>query len=134
VQSEHEQKRNIDPDAIDVQHIAVLAEAMESSKVFLDPEITLEQLAERVGLPPRQVSNIINRHFKKNFYEYVNYYRVEQAKFLLAQTQNPISMLDVMADAGFNSKSAFNRYFKKFVSMTPTEFRDSALIKINHQS
>jgi AraC-like DNA-binding protein len=77
----------------------------------------------------RQVSNIINRHFKKNFYEYVNYYRVEQAKALLLQADQQASMLDVMADAGFNSKSAFNRYFKKFVNMTPTEFRDSRLAK-----
>ena len=102
---------------------------MEENKIFLDAEITLEQLAERVELPVRQVSNIINRHFKKNFYEYVNFYRVEQAKVLLLQADQQASMLDVMADAGFNSKSAFNRYFKKFVNMTPTEFRDSRLEK-----
>lgn len=129
VQSEVEQKRNIDPEAIDPNHVAILTRAMEENKIFLDAEITLEQLAERVELPVRQVSNIINRHFKKNFYEYVNYYRVEQAKALLLQADQQASMLDVMADAGFNSKSAFNRYFKKFVNMTPTEFRDSKLAK-----
>jgi AraC-like DNA-binding protein len=129
VQSRLEVKRVVDPETIDQRHIAILTKAMEEDKIFLEPEITLEQLAERVGLPPRQVSTIINRHFKKNFFEFVNHYRVEQAKQLLTQADQPASILDVMADAGFNSKSAFNRYFKKFVNMTPTEFRDSVLAR-----
>lgn len=129
VQSRIETKRTADPEAIDQRHIAILIKAMEEDKVYLEPEITLEQLAERVSLPPRQVSTVINRHFKKNFFEFVNHYRVEQAKALLMQPDQQVSILDVMADAGFNSKSAFNRYFKKFVNMTPTEYRESELVK-----
>lgn len=129
VQSRADAKKIADPEAIDQRHIAILSKAMEEDKIFLEPEITLEQLAERVALPQRQVSTIINRHFKKNFFEFVNHYRVEQAKILLTQPEQSISILDVMADAGFNSKSAFNRYFKKFVNMTPTEYRDLALSK-----
>lgn len=126
VQSNPDFKKASDTDVIDQCHIAALTKALEEDKVFLDPEITLEQLAEQVALSPRLVSSIINRRFKKNFFEYVNYYRVEQAKQLLLQVNNPASILDVMADAGFNSKSAFNRYFKRFVNMTPTEYRDLA--------
>lgn len=129
VQSRAESKKITDPEAIDPRHIAILLKAMEEDRVYLEPEITLEQLAERVSLPARQVSTIINRHFKKNFFEFVNHYRVEQAKTLLMKPDQQISILDVMADAGFNSKSAFNRYFKKFVNMTPTEYRESALAK-----
>ena len=129
VQSRAEPKKSADPEAIDQRHIAILVKAMEEDKVYLEPEITLEQLAEKVSLPPRQVSTIINRHFKKNFFEFVNHYRVEQAKALLMQSDQQVSILDVMADAGFNSKSAFNRYFKKFVNMTPTEYRESELVK-----
>lgn len=129
VQSRIETKRTSDPEAIDQRHIAILIKAMEEDKIYLEPEITLEQLADRVSLPPRQVSTIINRHFKKNFFEFVNHYRVEQAKALLMQPDQQVSILDVMADAGFNSKSAFNRYFKKFVNMTPTEYRESELVK-----
>ena len=131
VQSSAEEQKNSDLEVTDPRHIAILVKAMEEDKFFLAPDITLEQLADHVSLSARQVSNIINRHFNKNFFEYVNSYRVEQAKQLLSQVDNSRSIMDVMADAGFNSKSVFHRYFKKIVNMTPREFRDSVLKKQN---
>jgi AraC-like DNA-binding protein len=106
------------------EQIEKLEKIMAEGKPYLEPEITLEQLAERLSLQPRLLSVIINRRFNKNFFEFINYYRVEQAKELLtSQRYQEHTMLDLMADAGFNSKSAFNRFFKKFVGMTPTEYR-----------
>lgn len=110
-------------DRFDEQQVAKVKNAMEKQQLFLEPELTLEQLAETLHLSPRLVSNIINRRFDKNFFEYINFYRVEEAKALLADTETNLPMLDVMADSGFNSKSAFNRFFKKYAKMTPTEFR-----------
>jgi AraC-like DNA-binding protein len=106
------------------EHIEQLEKIMAEDKPYLEPEITLEQLAERMAFPPRLLSIIINRRFNKNFFEFINYYRVEQAKELLTNHRyQDHTMLDLMSDAGFNSKSAFNRFFKKFVGMTPTEYR-----------
>ena len=104
-----------------------IVNAMTQHKHYLEPELTLEQLAEQLRLPPRLVSNIINRKFSKNFFEFVNYYRVEEAKQIISTRPQAVSMTDVMADSGFNSKSAFNRFFKKYTGMTPTEFRKTAI-------
>lgn len=100
-------------------------QAMRERKVYLDPDLSLEQLSEITSLPQRLLSAIVNRRFKKNFFEFVNFYRVEHAKTLLADTQKKITMLEVMAESGFNSKSAFNRFFKKFTGMTPTQFKSN---------
>lgn len=110
-------------DHFDERQVERVSSSMEKQHLFLEPELTLEQLAETLQMSPRLVSNIINRHFDKNFFEYINFYRVEEAKKLLADQDNELPMLEVMADSGFNSKSAFNRFFKKYAKMTPTEFR-----------
>lgn len=104
-----------------------IVNAMREHRLYLEPELTLEQLAGRLRLPPRLVSNILNRKFSKNFFEFVNHYRVEEAKQIILTGTEGISMTDVMADSGFNSKSAFNRFFKKYTGMTPTEFRKTAI-------
>lgn len=106
------------------KYIDLLENVMSTEKPYLEHDITLEQLAERVKISPRLLSVIINRHFRQNFFEFINRYRVERAKELLvAEEFRDYTILDVMAEAGFNSKSASNRFFKKFVDMTPTEYR-----------
>ena len=118
-----QQEKNYSFDAHDIDQVK---DAMINKNLFLQPELTLEQLAESLDLSSRLVSNIINHHFGKSFFEFINFYRVEKAKLLLADNKNNLAMLDVMTEAGFNSKSAFNRFFKKYARMTPTEFRQSA--------
>ena len=103
-------------------HVIKLNEAMDEHKPYLDSEITLEKLAADVGLTPRQVSLVINRHHKVNFYDYINQCRVDTAKDLLKSSPN-MTMLDLMDKAGFNSKSSFNRLFKKHTDLTPSQFK-----------
>lgn len=98
--------------------------AMTERKAYLDPGLSLEQLSEVTSLPQKVLSLIVNRHYEKNFFEFVNGYRIEHAKDLLKTTDD--SVLEVMALSGFNSKSAFNRFFKKFTQQTPTQFREQA--------
>ncbi|MFT7561191.1 MAG: AraC-like DNA-binding protein [Flavobacteriales bacterium] len=114
------------PEGFEDEQIKRLTDSMTNERYFLEPELTLEQLAEKIGLQARLVSSIINRKFEQNFFEFVNYYRVEEAKSLLRNGDKSLSMLDIMAEAGFNSKSAFNRFFKKYADMTPTQYRNSA--------
>ncbi len=115
---------NLEPvNLLDKHHISALTRAMENDKLYLNPEITLEQLAAHTRIAVRNVSTVINRNFEKNFFEFINYYRIEHAKKLLSGSDEGVSMLDIMNDSGFNSKSSFNRFFKKYAQMTPSEYR-----------
>jgi len=132
IKEEKELKEEIDSDTVleeDIQFLEEDIQRLEKSMaidlLYLEPELTLEQLANHTGISTRQISTIVNRRFNKNFFEFVNDYRVAKAKELLEITDKPIPMLDVMADAGFNSKSTFNRFFKKATGTTPTEYRKS---------
>jgi AraC-like DNA-binding protein len=69
------------------------------------------------------VSQIINESFRQNFREYVNRYRIEESKRLLVQPRQILNITGIAYDSGFNSKSAFNRAFKKQTGMTPREYR-----------
>lgn len=104
-----------------------LSRWMEDEKPYLIPALTLEKLAGQLHVPSRTLSNVINRHFNCNFFEFVNHYRIEEAKRLLADPQTADkNMIDLMYEMGFNSKATFNALFKKKVGMTPSEFRKQA--------
>jgi AraC-like DNA-binding protein len=95
-----------------------------SQKPFLNPSLTLHDLAESVGIGERIISQVINQQWNQNFFSFINSYRVEEAKKLLRSfDQEKWTMLGISFDAGFNSKSAFYEAFKKHTGMTPTEFR-----------
>jgi AraC-like DNA-binding protein len=113
-----------DKQSIDPAQINALTLYMEEHKPFLNHLLTLDNLATQTFMPPRQLSQVINRHFKKNFFEYINSYRIEESKVLLSKEENAkVTMLEIMAQAGFNSKATFNTFFKKVVGMTPTQYR-----------
>jgi YesN/AraC family two-component response regulator len=98
---------------------------LEGEKLYQEPELTLQQLADKIQYPYYQVSQAINEGMKKNFYDLVNSYRVEEAKRLLLDSKNRnYTILSVGFEAGFNSKTTFNTVFKKFTGLTPTEYRD----------
>nr|WP_324258339.1 helix-turn-helix domain-containing protein [Cellvibrio fontiphilus] len=118
---EHKEVDNIDPGIMEkLNHL------MLERELFLDPDLTLEQLAEITGISARKISSAINRTGKQNFFDYINNFRVKKAADILTNSNAKLSMLDVMADAGFNSKSTFYRAFKKITNMTPTEYQEQA--------
>jgi AraC-like DNA-binding protein len=101
---------------------------MELGKIYRAPELTLQQLADKLEYPSYQVSQAINDGLKKNFYDLVNGYRVEEAKRLLMNPKSRnYTILSVGLDAGFNSKTTFNTVFKKFTGMTPSDYREKQL-------
>lgn len=101
---------------------------MTQQKLFLEPELSLAQLAEKLVIKDKQLSELINNHYKKNFSEYVNDFRLEEAKQLLASPENvKKTILEIIYASGFNSKSVFNLAFKNNTGLTPTQFRKSAL-------
>lgn len=97
---------------------------LTESKIFLNPDLTLQTLADNVGLPSHQVSKLINEKFGKSFNDLVNECRVNE---FIARINNPeyraYSVLGVAMDVGFNSKSSFNSSFRKFTGKTPSAFR-----------
>lgn len=104
------------------EDIQALTAAIKKDKLYLVPDLTLDQLAKRAGLSPRTASQIINRHFKMCFFDFINSHRVAEAKMLLAKHPE-MNILELSELAGFNSKSSFNRFFRKYAEMTPTEYR-----------
>jgi len=97
---------------------------MKSNKPYLDPELTLDQLAASLSLKPRALSQAINDILDQNFFDFINRYRIEEAaKLLTNPVDKKITVLEVLYQVGFNSKSSFNALFKKYIGITPTEFR-----------
>ncbi len=97
---------------------------METQKPFLEPELTIDQLAEMLSLKPKILSQVINELLHQNFFDFVNRFRVEEAKRLLTNpADKKITVLEVLYEVGFNSKSSFNTLFKKYTGLTPSEFK-----------
>lgn len=91
---------------------------------FTDPNLSLSDLAEQLDLPLRRLSWLINTHFGQNFMSFINEHRINLAKERLLAPKDPgETILEVMYDVGFNSKSSFNTLFKKATGLTPTQFR-----------
>lgn len=106
---------------------------MEEEKIYREAELTLQELSNKLQIPSYLVSQAINEGMKKNFYDLINSYRVEEAKRLLLDPKNRnYTILSVGLDAGFNSKTTFNTVFKKFTGYTPTDFRDRQVAQAVH--
>ncbi len=103
-------------------YIKELDDLILSNKPYLDYSLTLNDLAKMVKIPARELSQIINESKKKNFYDYINSYRIKEAKHILSSS-NEETILEVLYKVGFNSKSAFNTAFKKNTGLTPSKFR-----------
>lgn len=102
----------------------VLIKIMEKEKPYLRINLSLPELSTMVGVTTHNLSEVINSRLNKSFYDFVNYYRVEEVKKMLTDEKyKSYSILSVAFEAGFNSKSTFNNIFKKYAGVTPTEFR-----------
>lgn len=97
---------------------------MQSEAPYLDGDLNLIKLAQLMEVTPHQLSYVINTGFNENFFQFINKYRIEKAKELLADNRNNnLSILGIAFESGFNSKTSFNITFKKFTDLTPSEFR-----------
>ncbi len=105
-------------------HLKRLVSYMKQEKPYLDENLSLKDLAEKLKIPPHHLSIVINLHLKQNFYNFINFYRVEEVKERFAVSiDNNASILAIAFESGFNSKSTFNSIFKKFTGITPSEYR-----------
>jgi len=106
------------------KHLERLLELMDSEKPYLRSDLTIRDLAEVSKIPSYHLSQLLNEKLNQKFYDFVNRYRVEEAKRALLDAANEhLTILAVALNAGFSSKSVFNAAFRKFTGMTPSEFR-----------
>ena len=101
-----------------------LSDYMLAEKPYLDAELSLQKLATGLGLPDKQVSQLINQQLGKHFFDYINEFRINDAKSLL-KDQLDLTVLEILYEVGFNSKSSFYTAFKKETGQTPTNYRKS---------
>ena len=94
-------------------------------KLFRDENLTLSRLARRAGVPARQISGVINRLARKNVSQYINDRRIGEACRLLKETDMPVTA--AMLDCGFQTKSNFNREFRRVTSLSPAAWREKSL-------
>ena len=107
-------------------HLKRLVEYMETEKPYLESRLSLKQLAERLKISTNYLSQIINENLQKNFFDFINEYRVDEVKRSIGEERyKHYSLLGVAYECGFNSKSSFNSIFKKKTGLTPSEFQKS---------
>lgn len=104
----------------------MVGQYMIKEKPYLDSDLTLPKLAEGLNVSTHHLSQVINEVHDKNFFNFINKYRVEEVK---RKIQDPkfknYTLLGIAYESGFNSKSAFNRAFRNFTGTTPSKYRDS---------
>lgn len=108
-------------------HYEDLLLLMKEEKLFKNPDLNLQTLSEKLNLSARNTSLLIKEKTDKNFYDFINSYRIEEAKRILSEDQSKPTILEILYEVGFNSKSVFNTTFKKQVNLTPTQYRNQHL-------
>jgi len=112
------------------QYTKKIQEYVATHKPYLKPTLSLSDLADQLALPTYVISQILNMELNQNFYNFINRFRIEESKQLLSTAkENEKSILEVLYQCGFNSKSVFNSAFKRHTGMTPREFKKHTLVR-----
>ena len=97
-------------------------------KLYLEPDLSLSKLGKLIGQSTQKTSSVINQYAKRNFNDFINYYRIQDAKNMLSNTESEkFTISSIAYDTGFSSLSSFNSAFKKFEGMTPSSYRKRQL-------
>ena len=108
-----------------LRHKRELEVLMVQEKKYLDSNLTLSKLADYMNISTNHLSQIINGQFEKNFYDFVNHYRIAEAMSLISDKNSGRSTLETAFEVGFGSSSGFYHAFKKITGQTPTQFKKS---------
>jgi len=101
-----------------------LQQFMSEGKPYLNSNLTLNDLSEKLEISSHNLSEILNTQLNQNFFDFVNQYRIDEVKKNLAdQKMDHLTLLSIAFDAGFNSKSGFNAIFKRYTNLTPSQYR-----------
>ena len=112
-----------------------LEDIMVNETLYREPKLTKQDLEIRMGLNSADISRIINEGFKKNFFDFVNSYRItEFIKLVESEKFQNYTLLAIAKEAGFNSKTTFNAAFKKQTGKTPKSYLDLKVHELSFQN
>ena len=119
------EEKKIEPETLN-EDLLKLKKYMIDEKPFLNPALTIQDISQEMNVPVRELSVLINHQLGQHFYDFVNTYRIENAMEILKDpSKSKVTILEILYEVGFNSKSSFNTAFKKHTGNTPTEYRKS---------
>jgi AraC-like DNA-binding protein len=102
-----------------------LIEFVEKNKPYLERDLTIHELANVTGIPRHHITQVLNEKYGKNFFSFINEYRVKEAVDRFSDPRyNNYTILAIAFDSGFNSKTTFNSIFKNITGLTPSEYRE----------
>lgn len=114
---------NLTPSQIEAYKNELVA-LFGTEKSYLNPQLSINDLSEKLSVSTKNLSQVINQSFNKSFFDFINHYRIQEFQQILKESKDDkLTVLEAMYQAGFNSKSSFNTAFKKETGLTPTEFR-----------
>ena len=117
------EKSGLKPNEAEKYHKMII-DYMISEKPYINPDLTLNHISENLGIPKHHITQVINEKINKNFFMFINEYRINEVKKrIINEPSGESSILRIAFESGFNSKSAFNSTFKKTTGMTPSEYR-----------
>ncbi len=99
-----------------------LIHLMKNDQPHLDPELRLAYLAKQFNISRHHMSQVINEHFDLSFFDFINKYRVEEAKKMIIKDGH-LNMTEILYSSGFNNRVSFYKAFKKFTQTTPSEYK-----------
>jgi AraC-like DNA-binding protein len=97
----------------------------KQEKPYLNPDLNLQRLSELLDIPKHHLTEVLNTEIGKNFFQFVNAYRIEAVKQALAEKDNLYSIEAIGYDCGFSSKSSFFTVFKKTTGLTPLQYKQN---------
>ncbi|KQC00019.1 AraC family transcriptional regulator [Pedobacter sp. Hv1] len=112
----------------EVEHkVTELKTFMSKNEPYLEPSLTIQDLANLINMPVRELSILINHHLDQHFFDFVNEYRIKKAMEMLRDpAKSKLTVQEILYYIGFNSKSSFNTAFKKYTDLTPTQYRNGS--------
>jgi len=117
------EKHNLD-EKTKIKYLENLNRYMVEEKPYFDESLTIKNLANGLNISTHHLSILINSEFNQNFYNFINSFRVDEVKNqLVSEANSNKTILEIAYSVGFNSKSTFNTFFKKFTGKTPTEYK-----------
>ncbi len=121
-QKEKYQKSGLSEEASGQLHESLIR-LMTEERLYRKSDLSINELATKLGVHPNYLSQVVNQKEGKHFYDFVNTYRIEEFKQMISMQKNQqFTLLSLALDCGFSSKTSFNRYFKKVTGQTPSEF------------
>ncbi|MDN3692419.1 AraC family transcriptional regulator [Chryseobacterium tructae] len=124
VSEEKNSKESVEDEREPNEDLLKLKKYMVEKRPFLNSSLTIQDVSNDIEIPVRDLSLLINHQLGQHFYDFVNAYRIESAKDILKDTsKSKVTVLEILYEVGFNSKSSFNTAFKKHTGNTPTAYR-----------